>query len=82
MTQQEKFLLEFLEDLCSFGLAIVKNVPQDLEGLPKLIKAIFEPEITHYGPYWKVEQKFDANNLAYTGATLGKIILCTSLVQF
>jgi len=27
--------------------------------------------MTHYAPYFKVESKFNANNVAYTGATIG-----------
>lgn len=64
-------LWTFLNDLCIKGLTIVENVPQNFEGLPSLLGRIFKPELTHYGHYWSVEQKFGANNLAYTGATLG-----------
>ena len=53
------------------GLAIVENVPKNMDGLPKLIESVFSPEVTHYGDYFRVEQKFDANNVAYTGATIG-----------
>ena len=43
-----------------------------MNGLPSLMKTAFlPPEITHYGDYFRVEQKFDANNIAYTGATIG-----------
>ena len=54
------------------GLAIIENVPTNMNGLPSLMKTAFlPPEITHYGDYFRVEQKFDANNIAYTGATIG-----------
>ena len=58
-------------DLCATGLVLIKNVPANLEGLPAFVNMIFRPEITHYDGYFKVEHRFDANNLAYTGATLG-----------
>ena len=60
-----------LLDLCLSGLVVARNVPPNMQGLPQLVKMIMAPEVTHYGDYWKVEQKFNANNLAYTGATLG-----------
>ena len=50
---------------------MVQNVPRDLDGLPKLIKSVFNPEPNHYGSYYVVEQKEDANNIAYTGADIG-----------
>ena len=54
------------------GLAIIENVPKTMNGLPSLMEnAFLPPEMTHYGMYWRVEQKFDANNIAYTGATIG-----------
>ena len=42
-----------------------------MSGLPKLVKTIFGPEPNHYGDYFKVETKPDANNIAYTGAKIG-----------
>ena len=59
------------QDLCATGLVLIKNVPANLEGLPAFVNMIFRPEITHYAEYMKIEHRFDANNLAYTGATLG-----------
>ena len=53
------------------GLVLIKDIPSKMESMPELVKAIFQPETTHYGHFWKVEHRFDTNNLAYTGATLG-----------
>ena len=53
------------------GIALVENVPRSLDGLPRLVKTIFNPEANHYGDYFKVEHKYDANNVAYTGASIG-----------
>ena len=54
-----------------YGITLVENVPTDLSGLPQLVKTIFGPEPNHYGDYFKVETKPDANNIAYTGAKIG-----------
>ena len=54
-----------------YGIALVQNVPRNLDGLPKLIKSVFNPEPNHYGSYYVVEQKENANNIAYTGADIG-----------
>ena len=40
-----------------YGIALVQNVPRNLDGLPKLIKSVFNPEPNHYGSYYVVEQK-------------------------
>lgn len=58
-------------ELQEYGIALVENVPESLDGLPQLIKTIFGPESNHYGNYFKVESKKGANNVAYTGATIG-----------
>ena len=58
-------------ELQEYGIALVENVPESLDGLPQLIKTIFGPESNHYGDYFKVESKMGANNVAYTGATIG-----------
>jgi hypothetical protein len=49
----------------------VEGVPKNVEGLPQLVKRIYRPEITHYGPHFEIHTKFDANNIAYTGAAIG-----------
>ena len=71
ITSSKITLYNWLDALNTNGLAIVENVPANMDGLPKLIETVFGPEITHYGDYFRVEQKFDANNVAYTGATIG-----------
>ena len=71
ITTSKITLYNWLDALNTNGIAIVENVPANMDGLPKLIETVFGPEITHYGDYFRVEQKFNANNLAYTGATLG-----------
>ena len=64
------FHLTFSE-MQEYGITLVENVPTDMSGLPKLVKTIFGPEPNHYGDYFKVETKPDANNIAYTGAKIG-----------
>ncbi len=61
----------FVSDVSFFGLGLLRGVPQDLEGLPKVSNRIAFPETNHYGNFFQVEQKFDANNVAYTGASIG-----------
>ena len=58
-------------EMQEYGIALVENVPTDMSGLPQLVKKIFGPESNHYGDYFKVETKADANNIAYTGAKIG-----------
>ena len=55
MPSKKMFLI--LSDLCATGLVLVKNVPTNLEALPTLVKHIFEPEMTHFGGFWKVEHR-------------------------
>ena len=69
--QDEQVMFKWLDHVTSHGIAIVEGLPCNLEALPALLKTIFHPEITHYGQYFKVQDKADANNLAYTGKTIG-----------
>ena len=71
ISRQKYITYNFFSVLYTKGLAIIENVPKSVNGLPSLMETVFLPEITHYGDYFKVQQKFDANNVAYTGATIG-----------
>jgi len=71
ITSDPKFLLSWLQDLVKFGITVVRNVPCTTDGLRTLQRHVGIAKRTHYGDYFQVKTKNEANNLAYTGAGLG-----------
>ncbi len=64
-------MTDIVPDLNGLGLVLIQDVPKDLDGLPTILKRIGFSERTHYGSFFKVETKPDANNVAYTGSAIG-----------
>ena len=60
-----------LQELSRTGLTIIKDVPRSLSGLQTVTSLAGRGKWTHYGEFWNVKAKQEANNLAYTGASLG-----------
>ena len=60
-----------MQELRRTGLTLVKEVPRSLAGLESVTRLVGNVKWTHYGSFWNVRSKPDANNLAYTGSTLG-----------
>ena len=60
-----------LQELRRTGLTIIKKVPLSQAGLDSVVNLVGQVKWTHYGQFWNVRSKPDANNLAYTGASLG-----------
>ncbi len=63
-------LLSWLEDLDSLGMTLITGIPDEASGASGIISRIGLGRTTHYGPTWKVEDKGDPNNPAYTSVTL------------
>ncbi|KAK4291846.1 hypothetical protein Pmani_035351 [Petrolisthes manimaculis] len=66
----EGALLHLLTTLETIGLMLVKEVPKEEGQLQVLSRRVSSLLPTHYGDTFLVEDKVDANNLAYTTLTL------------
>ena len=71
IVEDEKAMLDWLEDIEAYGMTIVENTPLTTEGMKELQPKIGSVKSTHFGSFWNVKTKADAMNLAYTSATLG-----------
>ncbi|XP_037087849.1 gamma-butyrobetaine dioxygenase-like [Pollicipes pollicipes] len=63
-------LREALHRLISHGLVVVRNSPTRFGVVEKIASHVGLIKVTHYGTTFKVTNKVDANNLAYTNETL------------
>jgi len=71
ITSDENLLLIWLQELLRTGLTIIRDVPSSLAGLESVTRLVGSVKRTHYGDFWNVRSKAEANNLAYTSASLG-----------
>ncbi|XP_007885855.1 gamma-butyrobetaine dioxygenase [Callorhinchus milii] len=61
---------QWLRNLRRVGIAVLKDTPKEKGQVNKLVKRIGYHRMTFYGYTWQVEDKINANNLAYTSGNL------------
>ncbi|RDD45920.1 Gamma-butyrobetaine dioxygenase [Trichoplax sp. H2] len=69
--ENDQTLYRWLKHLTTIGLTIVRNTPQEVGQVTKLIARVGYNRTTNYGPTFQVKSKTDASNLAYTTGGLG-----------
>ncbi|KAK7069876.1 Gamma-butyrobetaine dioxygenase [Halocaridina rubra] len=68
--QDDEALYNFLTELEEYGLLVLHDIPRKRGQIEILSEHVGFLKRTHYGNTFSVEQKIDANNLAYTFSTL------------
>nr|XP_022904847.1 gamma-butyrobetaine dioxygenase-like [Onthophagus taurus] len=69
MTKDEKFY-NWLMDLSTYGVVLLKNAPKDAMECKKISKKIAFIKKTHYGEDYHIVAKADTNNVAYLSSPL------------
>ena len=59
-------MYEMLDQILTFGFAVVENLPTRDRAVLDLIKSFGYPRVTNYGDIFEVRIENDANNLAFT----------------
>jgi len=59
-------MYEMLDQILTFGFAVVENLPTQDRAVLDLIKSFGYPRVTNYGDIFEVRIENDPNNLAYT----------------
>ncbi|KDR15510.1 gamma-butyrobetaine dioxygenase-like [Zootermopsis nevadensis] len=66
----ETTLLDLLESVATYGIAVIDNAPPQEDQLRKIANKVGFIKRTHYGEEYMVKHQPDTNNLAYTPGNL------------
>ena len=70
LVEDERELLECLENLASHGFTLIVGFPS-VEDLRSLYRRLGPPKTTHFGDDWQVKVLSSTSNVGYTTASLG-----------
>lgn len=70
LISDDSILHEMLDQLITFGFAIVANLPIQDRAVLELIKFFGYPRVTNYGDIFEVRIENEANNLAFTSLAI------------
>ncbi|XP_069693592.1 gamma-butyrobetaine dioxygenase-like [Periplaneta americana] len=68
--ESDEKLLDWLENISTYGIAIVENTPPQQDQLRKLVSRVAFIKRTHYGEEYMVKHQPGTSNIAYTSGNL------------